>query len=156
MNNPAIQVPAWSPPFEVGEVMVSRLDFAEDSVGEFAARVQDFNPLHHDAAAAARSRFGGLIASGAHTVALMMGTVAGHVAPRCASLGLDCAFRLRRGVPVGTVASVEWTVTAIAAKPSLNGYTMSLEGVLRDGDQVFITGTMLIVVMPREALIPEA
>lgn len=156
MSDPAIQVPAWSPPFEVGEVMVSRLDFTEDSVREFAALTQDFNPLHHDAAAAARSPFGGLIASGTQTIALMMGALANHVTSRCASLGLDCAFRLRRAVPADIVASAEWTVTGIAAKQSLKGHTMSLEGVLRHGDRVFITGTMLIVVMPREALIPAA
>lgn len=156
MDGRALQVSGWSPPFSVGETLTSCVAFPQDEIRQFAAMAGDDNPLHHDAVAAARSRFGGLIASGAHTISLMLGSAAGHVTPRCASLGLDCAFRLRKAVPAGISATAEWTVTAIVAKPSLNGHVVSLEGVLRHDDQIFITGSMTILVLPREALVPES
>lgn len=146
----------WSPPFEVGEVLVSHHEFTAESIRSFATQVNDFNPLHHDAAAAGRSRFGGLIASGAQTTALMLGALAGHVTPRCASLGLECNFRLRRAVLVGMTATVEWTIVSIAHKPSLNGHTILLDCVMRGDEQTFVTGEMTILAMPREALVPEA
>lgn len=145
----------WSPPFEGGEVLVSHHEFTAESIRSFATQVNDLNPLHHDAAAAARSRFGGLIASGAHTTALMLGSLAGHVTPRCASLGLECDFRLRRAVPVDVTVTVEWTITAIEPKPSLKGHLISLDGVMRGGDDIFVTGGMTILVMQREVLLPQ-
>lgn len=146
---------SWVPPFSVGEVLASRHEFTADKIRSFATEVNDLNPLHHDAEAAARSRFGGLIASGAHTTALMLGALAGHVTPRCASLGLECDFRLRRAVPVDVTATVEWTITAIEPKPSLKGHLVSLDGVMKRGDDIFVTGGMTILVMPREALLPQ-
>lgn len=142
----------WTPPFTVGEVLVSPIEFTSEAVRQFATQVGDFNPLHHDLAVAKKSRFGGLIASGAHTTAMMLGSLAQHVTERCASLGLECTFRLRRGVPADITAYAEWTVTAMTAKPSLKGYTIALDAVLRRDDVVFITGGMLILVMPQQAL----
>jgi acyl dehydratase len=52
--------------FEHGEVVVS-----EDEILEFARRF-DPQPFHVDREAAARGQFGGLIASGWHTAAMMM------------------------------------------------------------------------------------
>jgi len=155
MNQPA-SPDNWTPPFTVGEVLVSPVEFTPESIRQFATQVGDFNPLHHDLATAKKSRFGGLIASGAHTTAMMLGSLAQHVTPRCASLGLECTFRLRRAVPADTTVFAEWTVTAVTAKPSWNGHTVALDAVLRRDDVRFITGGMLILVMPTDAQIPQA
>jgi acyl dehydratase len=45
-------------------------------VGEFAKAAGDDNPLHHDAAFAASTRYGRPIASGTHTTALLLGLTA--------------------------------------------------------------------------------
>jgi acyl dehydratase len=69
--------------FELGTVKVT-----EDDIVEFASRF-DPQPFHTDPVAAARTPFGGLIASGWHTCSLFMGLyvrevlgdVAGHGSP---------------------------------------------------------------------------
>jgi len=142
---------AWSLPFKVGDVMASDLDFTEESIIAFTRLTGDDNPLHHDVEAARRSRFGGLIASGTQTTALMLGALGHHVAARGASLGLECSFRLRKAVPVGP-ALVQWTVTAVEPKPSLKGHIITLDGVLRHGDDIYVTSTMKIVALPGDAL----
>jgi hypothetical protein len=58
----------------VGERFTRRASFDADSIRKFATLCGDHNPLHHDERAAAASRFGTLIASGPHVVALMMGS----------------------------------------------------------------------------------
>ena len=42
------------------------------AVADYAAAVGDTNPVHHDAAFAATTRYGRLIASGPHTSALLL------------------------------------------------------------------------------------
>jgi acyl dehydratase len=48
----------------VGESFQTEAVFSLDSIRAFAASVGDFNPLHHDLAAAKASRHGEIIASG--------------------------------------------------------------------------------------------
>jgi 3-hydroxybutyryl-CoA dehydratase len=48
----------------------------------FAHSVGDTNPVHHDAAVAAQSRFGRLIASGPHTTAHLLALTASHFSKR--------------------------------------------------------------------------
>jgi acyl dehydratase len=55
----------------------------------FAYAVGDTNPVHHDAAYAAASRFGRLLASGPQTTAHLLALTASHFSKRGAMLGLD-------------------------------------------------------------------
>ena len=90
-----------------------RLDATAISAG--ARMVGDLNPLHHDAAFAATTRFGGLIASGAHTSALLAGVISvllteGGFGP---AVGVDYRVRFRRPVPVDRPMRMEWVVTGL-------------------------------------------
>jgi 3-hydroxybutyryl-CoA dehydratase len=116
----------------VGESFEQTVHFDATAISDFAQRVGDTNPLHHDAAVAAASRFGGLIACGPHTSSLLMGATAAHFSRRGASLGLDFRMQFRHAVKAGTRATLRWTVTRVEAKPSLAGELVSLTGELLD------------------------
>jgi acyl dehydratase len=85
----------------------------------FALLVGDTNPMHHDAEAAASSRFSGLIASGTETTARMMGLTAGYFSKCGPTLGMEFAFRFRRGVPMDARTLIRWVVTEIEHRPGL-------------------------------------
>ena len=143
----------WEPPFHVGQVFSTEVTFDADSIVTFATMIGDTNVLHHDAEMAGRTRFGGLIASGGHTISMLLGTLAGDVAQRSHSLGLECSFTLRRAVKAGARMRAEWTVLSIEARPSMRGHVMKMEGALRDGDgNVALGATIDVLVMPKDAL----
>jgi acyl dehydratase len=80
--------------YEYGDVTVT-----EAEILDFAARF-DPQPMHVDAAAATTGPFGGLIASGWHTTALLMRLYADHYLSRVASLGSPGIDELRWPAPV--------------------------------------------------------
>jgi acyl dehydratase len=80
--------------FEYGEIRVS-----EAEIIEFARRF-DPQPMHIDPEAAALGRFGGLIASGWHTGAMMMRLLADNFLPQKASLASPGIDELRWLRPV--------------------------------------------------------
>jgi acyl dehydratase len=93
--------------FEGGAIAVS-----ESDILDFARRY-DPQTMHTDPAAAADGFFGGLIASGWHTAALMMRLFAAHFlspASSLASPGID-ELRWLKPVRPGDVLSVRVTVT---------------------------------------------
>src|SRR3569833_3254761 len=61
-------------PFQIGERFERTFVFDADGITAFASMAGDMNPLHHDPAAAAASRFNDKIASGTHTTSIMLGT----------------------------------------------------------------------------------
>lgn len=129
MTPMAAETPA-TPPFSVGERFSRELRFEEDAIRHFALVVGDTNPLHHDAALAAKSRFGGMIASGTHTSSMIFACVADYVTSRAPSLGLDIACQFRRAVRAGAVMRVEWEIVAIEPKESLRGHVLRFSGRL--------------------------
>lgn len=116
-----------------GERFERTVTIDAESIRAFAAASLDFNPLHHDEAAARRSPFGGLIASGPHTAALLMGITATHFAARCAPLGLDFRLQFRKAVRAGDTLRLAWTVTRVEPKESLGGELVHLEGTAHNG-----------------------
>lgn len=143
----------WDPPFEVGETFTREFVFDVESIKAFARLALDDNPLHHDEAYARTTRFGGLIASGTHTISWATGCLAGFVSRRCASLGLQFDYTLRRAIRANERATVEWRIDAITRKDSLRGYVLDLSGRLinSDGeDALIIKGKSLI--LPKSAL----
>lgn len=128
-------------PFAVGERTTRRVAFTAPAIREFAERSGDTNPLHHDQAAAANSRFGSLIASGPHVVALMMGLDATFLSARGESLGLEFSFRFVKAIPAGKELVLEWAVSACRPTPNGSGHIVSVEGrAIDDAGTVFVEG----------------
>ena len=123
--------------FEGGTVEVS-----EAEILEFARRY-DPQTMHTDPAAAAHGFFGGLIASGWHTAALMMRLFAAHFlspASSLASPGID-ELRWLKPVRPGDVLSLRVTVTEARrsrSKPD-QGVVRSLVEVLNQEGEVVMS-----------------
>jgi len=120
---------------EFGNVKVSEADIVE-----FAAKY-DPQPFHVDAAAAADGPFGGLIASGWHTVSLMMRLLVENYLSPVASLGSPGIDELRWSKPVrpGDVLSARVTVAEARvsnSKPDRGLVRSRIEVLNQDGDVV--------------------
>jgi acyl dehydratase len=121
--------------FTGGPVLVS-----EAEILDFARRY-DPQPMHVDKAAAAAGQFGGLIASGWHTGAMMMQLLEKHFVPRpgnLASPGLD-ELRWRRPVRPGDRLSLRATVLTARrsrSKPDRGVVTSLVEMINQDGEVV--------------------
>jgi acyl dehydratase len=90
----------WFEDFAVGDVAeFGPVTVTEAEIVEFAERY-DPQPFHVDPEAAAASPFGGLIASGWHTVAVFMGMYVRGVLLNSASLGSPGVEELRWLAPV--------------------------------------------------------
>jgi 3-hydroxybutyryl-CoA dehydratase len=127
---------------EVGETFSREVHFDTAGIAAFATACGDTNPLHHDAAYAATSRFGGIIACGPHVTSLLMALTAAHFARRGPSVGLGFSFRLRSAVHAGETVAMHWRVAAVTPKASLGGRIVHLEGeVVRPGGIVAVTAT---------------
>src|SRR5207237_8138659 len=111
-----------------------------------------FDPqeMHIDPEAAARGRFGGLVASGWHTAAMMMRLVAENFLPKKASLGSPGMDELRWLRPVRPGDVLRLRVTVLEATRSRSrldrGVVRSLMEVLnQDGEVVMSLKTMNII-----------
>lgn len=102
------------------------------SIRAFATLAGDFNPLHHDAVAAAEGPYGVLIASGPQLVSLMLGVDATHFSAAGVAVGLGFDFKFVKGVPAGTELVLAWTVMRCDYKPSLRGWIVTVEGTACD------------------------
>lgn len=135
--------------FRFGEIAIS----AEEIV-DFGRRYdpQDF---HTDAAAAAQTPFGGLIASGWQTAALMMRMYCDHYLSKNASLaspGVD-ELRWTRPVRPGDRLSLRVTVAEArrsASKPDRGLVRSAIEVLNRDGE-VVMTMTAMNLLRCRQA-----
>jgi acyl dehydratase len=122
---------------EGGAVVVT-----ESDIVEFARRY-DPQTMHTDPEAAAHGHFGGLIASGWHTAALMMRLFAAHFlspASSLASPGID-ELRWLKPVRPGDVLSLRVTVTEARrsrSKPD-QGIVRSLVEVLNQNGEIVMS-----------------
>ena len=123
--------------FEYGEVPVT-----EAEIVEFARR---FDPqyIHVDLKRAAQGPFGGLIASGWHTAAMMMRLIVDNFLPKRASLGSPGIDELRwlRPVRPGDVLSVKLSIleaTRSRSKPD-RGVVRTLCEILNGNREVVMS-----------------
>ena len=108
----------WFDDFAVGE----RFEFGScrvtaDEIVEFARRY-DPQPFHTDAAAAASSAFGGLVASGWMTAALLMRMMCDHFIAPASALGSPGVDRLRWLQPVRPGDRLRARVTVVETRRS--------------------------------------
>lgn len=133
-----------------GETFHATLELSVDSIKSFATLVNDLNPLHHDEAYAAQSRFGGLIASGTQPTAHFMALLATHFSTYAQPLGLEFDIKLKQAVQAHDTLTITWRVRDAHWKPSLNGDLTYLEGsVVNQRGELMLTGTSTILVMPK-------
>ena len=109
----------------------AQVSLAPGTVSTFAHAVGDTNPVHHDADAAAKSRFGRLIASGPQTTAHLLALTASHFCQRGAMLGLEFCFRFRRPIYADETIRLEWLVVSVKESPRLSGEIIDLRGRIR-------------------------
>ncbi|HZZ09328.1 MAG TPA: MaoC family dehydratase [Paraburkholderia sp.] len=134
----------------IGETFSSTLALSAESVKTFATLVNDLNPLHHDDAYAAQSRFGGLIASGTQPSAHFMALLATHFSTYAQPLGLEFDIKLKKAVRATDTLTFTWRVRDAYWKPSLNGDLTHLDGhVANQRGEVMLTGASTILVMAK-------
>jgi acyl dehydratase len=139
--------------FEYGEIPVT-----EAEIVEFARR---FDPqfIHVDRARAVQGPFGGLIASGWHTAAMMMRLIVDNFLPRFASLGSPGIDELRWLKPVrpGDVLSVRLSIleaTRSRSKPDRGIVRTLCEVLNQDREIVMSLKAMNIIACRRPHPIP--
>lgn len=134
---------------EVGHEFSKPHVFTAENIRRFAEEAGDDNPLHHDEARAAASRFGGIIASGPHMAAVLMGFGASSMNSRQAGVGLEFNFRFLKAIPAGTSTLLVWTVAAVEPSAGLKGDLYTLEGRIVGNDgKVYVTSRGSCVVWP--------
>ncbi|HZS93356.1 MAG TPA: MaoC family dehydratase [Chloroflexota bacterium] len=119
--------------FRVGETIeLGTVTISEEEIIAFA-RQFDPQPFHTDPEAAARSRFGGLIASGWQTVGLFMRLYVERVLSKTVSLGSPGVDTIRWPHPVrpGDTLTGRWTV--LECRPSR---TKPDRGVIRSRGEI--------------------
>ncbi len=138
-------------PLRIGEHFGRTLRCSESQIAEFARASGDRNPLHHDGAAARASSVGGVIASGQHTAALMMGLMASHFSrsddgvPR-EMLCLNVNFSFKAPVRAEAELDMRWVVSALEHNTRLGGWVGQLNGSAFSGgtDCVIARATVLV------------
>ena len=135
--------------FDCGEVSVS-----EAQILTFA-REFDPQPIHVDREAAARGPFGGLIASGWHTAAMVMRQLVEGYLPAGGSLASPGIDQIRWPVPVrpGDTLRVRATVQDARrsnSKPDRGIVTGVIEAVNQDGDLVMRASAVNFVLVRPE------
>jgi acyl dehydratase len=144
MHEPARDEPGrYFEDYPVGAVFAGgSVTVSEAEILDFARRY-DPQPMHVDKAWAQNGPFGGLIASGWHTGALMMQLLTAHFVPRggnLASPGLD-KLRWLKPVRPGDRLSLRATVTEARrsrSKPD-QGVVKSFVEVLNQHDEVVMS-----------------
>jgi 3-hydroxybutyryl-CoA dehydratase len=112
----------------------SEVTLSPATVAAFAAAAGDRNPVHHDEAVAATSRYGRLIASGTHTTALLLGLTASHFSQRGEMLGLEFSVSFRRPIYADETIRLEWLVISVTPSEKLKGEIVDLRGRIRGQD----------------------
>jgi acyl dehydratase len=105
-----------------------------ESVSTYATAVGDDNPVHHDPAFAAGTRFRRPIASGTHTTALLLALTASHFTKQGAMVGLEFWVRFRRAIYADERLLLEWLVIKVTPNAALRGDVVELRGRIRGQD----------------------
>jgi acyl dehydratase len=110
----------------------SEVTLTPDSVAEYARAAGDTNPIHFDAAFAARTRYLRRIASGTQTTALLLGLTAAHFSNDKSMVGLEYWVRFSRPIFADETILLEWLVIKVTANARLGGHIIDLRGRIRN------------------------
>jgi len=117
------------------------------------ARAFDPQPIHIDPAFAAQGPFGGLIASGWHTAAIMMRLIADHYLSKVASLASPGIDELRWPAPLRPGDSVRLRVTVAEARRSRSkpdrGLVRTHVELVNQNDETVLTLTAMNLIAAR-------
>jgi acyl dehydratase len=131
---------------EVGERFERRVLWTREDIAAFAREVGDTNPLHHDEAYARASRFGGPIASGAHTVAFLMALCGAQASAERPGVGLEFSFRLLGPARPDEEIVFRWEIIARERSERLRGDVCTLRGeALGRGARPLVSATATIL-----------
>ena len=119
----------------LGNVFETSSTLTETHIVLGAGLFNDFNPLHVNQTFAAKSRFGGCIAHGFLTSNFMAAPL-GMVFHSTAIAYVEHHIRFTHPVRAGDTLSVKWTITALDAKPRIEGGLVTLEGTCANQDGV--------------------
>ncbi|MGI9090549.1 MAG: MaoC family dehydratase [Gemmatimonadaceae bacterium] len=117
----------------------------EADVALFAGITGDFNPVHVDAVAAARSRFGGRIAHGMLSAGLISATLASRL-PGPGSIYLTQTLRFTAPVRIGDTVTARVSVVEIIAPKR----RVRLSTVCRNQDGLTVLDGEATVLVPEE------
>ncbi|MEZ4865943.1 MAG: MaoC family dehydratase [Caldilineaceae bacterium] len=117
------------------ERFATKITLTPALVAAYAQAAGDTNPVHHDPAFAATTRYGRLIASGTQTTALLLGLTAAHFSQQGAMVGLEFWVRFRRPIFADETIRLEWLVIKVTPNAKLKGDIVDLRGriVSQDG-----------------------
>jgi 3-hydroxybutyryl-CoA dehydratase len=126
--------------------------FDEAGIIAFATLAGDENPLHHDAALASQTRFKGLIASGAHMAAVLMGFGASMISAAHDAVGLEFTYKFERAIPADTATILTYTITDAQPHAKLGGTLLTFSGAITDAaGRRFVTSHGTAVVWDKPA-----
>jgi len=129
---------------EVGQVARRSRKVSARDIELFTEISGDRNPLHYDAAAAAATRFGGIVVQGGITSAILNAVVAEDL-PGPGSVFLNVNWNFKAPVKPGDTITGEVTITSVREdKPVTELQTRVL---LEDGT-VVLDGTAVCYTMP--------
>ena len=133
---------------KVGHRFERRLRWTKDEIVRFAELVEDSNPLHHDEPYAASTRFGGLIASGAQTVAYLMAFCASQTTAENPGVGLEFNFKLVGPARPDEEITLSWEVTSVepSERPAGTITTLSGEATGRGGRPIVSASARTLLV----------
>jgi len=118
----------------VGERFTSEVALTPEDVAAFSKAAGDTNPVHFDAAFAATTRFGRLIASGTHTSSLLLGLTAAHFSKRGSVVGLEFTVSFHRPVFADETILIEWVVHKVTPNVRLKGEIVDMDGRIISAD----------------------
>jgi acyl dehydratase len=135
-----------------GETISKTLRFSREDIIAFARMSHDQNPLHLDARAAQRARFGEIIASGQHTASILMGMLATHYSRdtdgvKREMLCLNMNFAFKGPVFADQEVVLHWKVATAQWNSKLQGVLAHLDGaasVVEGKPLVIARGTILV------------
>jgi acyl dehydratase len=145
--------PEWQGPHwpAIGDRFEKAFTFSASEISEFATRLGDTNPLHHDADYAANSRFRGLIACGPHTSALFIALIANWFSCDWEMVGLQFQVRFDQAIRVDTEVRMAWTVAAIETNAAGTRAKVAVTGTAVDPNgRALLTGSATLVLWPKD------